>query len=211
VRCAQGHKFISWMVVGDLTARNFGLLIAYVLPGFVVLWGLSCVSPTVSTWLSGAGASGPSFGGFLYVFLTSVGCGMTASVIRWAALDKLHHHTGINPPNLNFATYPKHLEAYERINEHHYQYYQFYGNTFFALLTAYPLWRISGSDGGLVSDFAFVFVEVMFFAGSRNTLRLFYHRATQLLGESEISHDERNRRQAPSKIEDLPQESDDTD
>ena len=45
--------------MGELTARNFGLLIAYVLPGFVGLWGLGYLSEPVRTWLSGAGPAGP--------------------------------------------------------------------------------------------------------------------------------------------------------
>lgn len=186
----------------DLSARNFGLLIAYVLPGFVALWGLSYVSPTVSGWLAGAGAAGPSVGGFLYVFLASVGCGMTASVVRWALLDTLHHRTGIRMPIFDFSKYQEKLEAFERISEHHYQYYQFYGNTLVALLIAYPLWRAFGAGGSIGTDLAFVAIGAFFVAGSRNALRLFYGRATQLLGESETPHDERNRRRkAPREDE----------
>jgi hypothetical protein len=187
--------------VGELSARNFGLLIAYVLPGFVVLWGLSFVSPTVNAWLLGAGATGPTVGGFLYVFLASVGCGMSASVVRWALLDTLHHRTGLRAPYLDFSRLHERLEGFERIVADHYQYYQFYSNTLVALLGAYPLWRLSGGSGGVLTDFGFLAIELVFLAGSRDALRLFYRRASQLLGESEASNDERFRRQAPSSQE----------
>lgn len=190
--------------MGDLSARNFGLLIAYVLPGFVVLWGLSYVSPTVNSWLMGAEASGPTFGGFLYVFLASVWCGMTASVARWAVLDSLHHRTGLRAPYLDFSAIHEKLEGFERIVGDHYQYYQFYGNTLLSLLCAYPLWRVVSREGSLVTDLVFISVEAMFFAGSRDALRVFYRRASQLLGESEVSDDERIRRKAPQR-EDSPQ------
>jgi hypothetical protein len=177
--------------VGDLSARNFGLLIAYVIPGFVVLWGLSFVSPTIAAWLSGAGASGPTVGGFLYVFLASIAGGMTASAFRWATLDTVHHRTGVRLPLLNFAAINEKLSGFERVVQDHYQYYQFYGNTMVALLVSYPLWRASGEGGGLLTDFAALTLLCVFFAGSRNALQVFYRRAVDLLGESEGSHDER--------------------
>lgn len=191
--------------MGDLSARNFGLLIAYVLPGFVVLWGLGYVSPTIASWLSGAGSTGPSVGGFLYVFLASVGCGMTASAYRWTLLEQVLHRTGIRKPYFNFAMFHERLQGFERIVADHYQYYQFYGNTFIALVVAYPLWRLHGSSGSLFTDAAFLIIEVVFFAGARDALRVFYRRASQLLGESESPDDERIRRRQTPRREEPPE------
>ena len=187
--------------MGDLSARNFGLLIAYVLPGFVVLWGLGYLSPTVASWLSGAGAAGPSVGGFLYVFLASVALGMTASAGRWAALDSLHHATGLRAPYFDFSGIQEKLEGFERLVSDHYQYYQFYGNTLIAMLVSYPLWRLQGHAGSVLTDLVFLCLALLFFAGSRDALRIFYRRASQLLGESESSNDERIRRKAPQREE----------
>jgi hypothetical protein len=173
---------LSRVAVGDISARNFGLLIAYVLPGFVALWGVGYASETVRSWLMGVGSNGPSVGGFLYVILGSVACGMTASAVRWAALDRLHHSTGLHCPKFDFSKLQGKLDAFERIVEYHYQYYQFYGNTLIALLFAYPMWRVHG-NGSLLTDFLFLGVEAVFAAGSRDALRLFYRRGTQLLGE----------------------------
>lgn len=193
------------VAVGDLSARNFGLLIAYVLPGFVVLWGLSYVSPTIASWLSGAGAAGPSVGGFLYVFLASVALGMTASAGRWAALDSLHHATGLRAPYFDFSGIQEKLEGFERLVADHYQYYQFYGNTLIAMLVSYPLWRLRGDAGSVHTDLVFLSLALLFFAGSRDALRIFYRRASQLLGESESSNDERIRRKAPLGVEEPPE------
>lgn len=186
--------------MGDLSARNFGLLIAYVLPGFVVLWGLGYLSPTIASWLSGAETSGPSVGGFLYVFMASVGCGMTASVFRWMLLEQALHRTGVRKPYFNFAMIHERLQGFERIVSDHYQYYQFYGNTFIALLVAYPLWRLHSNAGSVLSDAVCLVIEAVFVAGARDALRVFYRRASQLLGESESPDDERiRRRQAPQR------------
>lgn len=191
--------------MGDLSARNFGLLIAYVLPGFVVLWGLGYVSPTIASWLSGAGSSGPSVGGFLYVFIASVGCGMTASALRWLLLEQALHCSGIRKPYFNFAMFQERFQAFERLVQDHYQYYQFYGNTFIALLGAYPLWRLHSDAGSLFTDAGFVIIESVFLAGARDALRVFYRRASQLLGESECPHDERIRRRQTPRPEEPPE------
>lgn len=177
--------------MGELSVRNFGLLIAYLIPGFLALWGLSFVSPAVAEWLRGAGTTGPTVGGFLYVLLASVAAGMTVSAVRWAVVDRAHAMTGLHRPQLNFGNLPGKLDVFEQINEHHYRYYQFYSNSLIAVLFAYPIWRLHGG-GNVWTDLGFLFVEVVFAAGSRDALRNFYRRATQLLGESEVSDDERN-------------------
>ncbi len=182
--------------MGELSVRNFGLLIAYLIPGFLALWGLSFLSPAVAGWLQGAGESGPTVGGFLYVLLASVAAGMTVSALRWAIVDRTHAMTGLRRPQLDFGNLSGKLDAFEQINEHHYRYYQFYSNSLVAVFFAYPTWRLHGG-GSVWTDLAFVVVEVVFAAGSRDALRNFYSRAAQLLGESEVSNDERNRQAPP--------------
>ena len=71
----------------ELSTRTVGFLIAYIIPGFLLLWGLSFVSPDVRALLIGIGDSGPSVGGALLGFVTSLGAGMTASLFRWAFVD----------------------------------------------------------------------------------------------------------------------------
>ena len=66
--------------MGDLTEKNFGLVIAYLLPGFVTLWGLSHFSPTIQTWLTSSQSGAPSVSGFLYVTLVSLALGLTVKL-----------------------------------------------------------------------------------------------------------------------------------
>lgn len=180
--------------VGDLSGRNFGLFIAYLIPGFLALWGLGCLSSPLHVWLLGAGESGPSVVALLYVVIASVASGMSVSALRWAVVDRVHHATGIRRPRLDFRRLDEKLQAFERLTEYHYQYYQFYANSLVALSFAYPMWRRSSHEGGLGTDVLFLIVQAAFAAGSRDALRQFYHRASQLLGEveSEVSHDERH-------------------
>lgn len=175
--------------MGDFSGRNFGLLIAYVLPGFVALWGLSYPSEAVRSWVTGAGTTGPGVGSVLHVVLGSVACGMTASAVRWAALDWVHHRSGVPRPLWDDSRLPERLVAYEFFIEIHYRYYQFYGNSLVSLLFTYALWRHSGMAAGWGwIDAGVLFIGGVFIAGSRDALRKYYSRTTLLLGtrESEI-------------------------
>ena len=49
-----------------LSNENFGLVIAYILPGFVALWGVSYFSPTVESWIT-AISTGGSLGRRIHV------------------------------------------------------------------------------------------------------------------------------------------------
>lgn len=86
----------------DVSTGNFGLLIAFVLPGFIVLWGASYFSATVRLWLSTADAT-PTVGGFMFGTLASVAAGVTVSTVRWLVIDKIRDWTGIRQPPWNFS------------------------------------------------------------------------------------------------------------
>jgi len=109
--------------VNDVTAGNFGLLVAYLLPGFVSLLGLAAYSETVRTWLTAGAATGPTVGGFLYLTLASITTGLLVSTVRWALLDSLHHATGVRRPEWDFGNLSKRLPAFELLVESHYRYY----------------------------------------------------------------------------------------
>jgi hypothetical protein len=182
--------------VGDLSGRNFGLLIAYLIPGFTALWGLGHVSEPVRAWLQGAGSGGPSVGSALYVVLASIGCGMTASLFRWLLVDTLHHRTGVVKPVLDESNLTEKLAAFDYLVENHYRYYQFYGNSAVAMVVAYTAWRVgAGADSGLPAGqvLCLALLTGVFLLGSRDALLKYYARSVSLLGavSKESSHDER--------------------
>lgn len=127
----------------DLSGKNFGLLIAYVVPGAIVLIGLGAFSPTIQTWLINPSPAEPSVGGFLFVTLASVAAGMTASAVRWATIDRLHRWTGVVKSAWDDSKLPERLDAFEAIVEAHYRYYQFHSNSLIAMLFSYVAWRPS--------------------------------------------------------------------
>lgn len=169
--------------MSEVTTKNFGLLIAYILPGFVMLWAVSPHSPTVQTWLGTSLADAPTVGGFLYVTLGSVAAGLTASALRWLLLDTLHHQTGIPKPRWDFSRLDVKLNAFDVLNEQHYRYYQFYGNTLVTLISASILrgwWNVRSAADALVLA-GILALSLLLFVGSRDTLWKYYRRVAELL------------------------------
>jgi hypothetical protein len=127
----------------ESSVTNFGLLIAFLLPGFVALLGVSYVSEPVRLWFGASQENAPSVGGFLYVTLASVVAGLTASTVRWIVIDTLHHVTGIARPALDYSRLRDNVAALDMLTEFYYRYYQFYANMVVALLFATVMRHVS--------------------------------------------------------------------
>jgi hypothetical protein len=176
----------------DLNEHSFGLLIAYLLPGFLAVLVLADSSPTLAAWLASPPDASPTVAGFLYVTMASVALGITASTFRWLLIDTLHHHTGLRPPEWTFRYFHKHVDAFAGIVENHYRYYQFYGNTVVVILlglaTGHGVTHALGFAGalGLVAEFALL---ILFLAASRDALSKYHARATMFLASSTSGKD----------------------
>jgi hypothetical protein len=166
----------------DSLVKNFGPIIAFGLPGFLVLIGLPPqVTSSMANLLNQPGQ--PSLEGFLYLLPASIGCGLIISAIRWVLIDTFLHWTGVRKPKLNFHSIPSKLEAFNLFFEHNYRFYQFYSNSLIAILILLAAhWRIDGRPSseclGLIGLLCVVLV-----AASRDCLSRFYMRARVTLGE----------------------------
>lgn len=165
----------------SISNDTFGPLIAYLVPGATTLVGLSPFLPFAQTWLASSPTNPPTIGGLLYLSLASLALGMTVSAVRWATIDVIHSRTGLPAPSLNFAKLPGKVEELRLLIEIHYRHYQFYSNMFVAVLIAYLAYHFHvGWTFGL-ADVATAVLEAIFFFTSRDTLRKYYVRSTQLL------------------------------
>ena len=171
----------------EFSPFNFGLVVAYLVPGFVILWGFSFHSATVFAWLNGPAQSAPTVGDLFYATLAAVGCGMTANVFRWAIIDTIHHRTGVRLPRWDFSLLrQERLGGYELLVELHYRYYQFFANMLISLAFTYVAYR--SRPGGWLAhwgtmDIGIVIVCVVLFLGSRDALKKYYRRAGELLSQ----------------------------
>jgi hypothetical protein len=119
----------------ELTDKNFGSIIAFWLPGFVLLWGLSFSNTEIAKWLFST--STPSVGGFLYLTVASLALGLIISAIRYQTIDFVLSRFA-HFPEIDFAKLKdKDIHAaFLAIVENHYRYYQYYSNTLVAAVIA---------------------------------------------------------------------------
>lgn len=160
----------------DISNSNFGLLIAYALPGFVVIWGLSGLWPVSPVCLGDVSACStlPSLVGFFNTAVGAITAGMVVSAIRFVLIDTAHHLTGLQRPALDGATLQQNIGAVNLVVDNHYRYYQFHANLLIAGSIAYAahLYQ-SGSFHGLTASLA-VFLGVILWLTTRDNLRKYY-------------------------------------
>ena len=149
-----------------------------------MLLGISFFSETVAMWLQGTTGASPTLGGFLYVTIASTAAGLTVSTIRWLVVDTIHHATGIPRPEWDFSQFHTKVPGYDRLAAIHYDYYKFYANMMIALACTFLAVFVTVPELiGLGLIIAFPTVEIVFFLGSRDTLRKSYARISMLLGQ----------------------------
>src|ERR1051325_8099530 len=168
----------------NTSSNQFGLVVAYLLPGFVGLIGVAPFLPTIMVWLRPADYATASLGPPVYAVLAATTIGMVVSCFRWLIIDHVHSVTGLVPPTWDDSELEQHLDAFNYLVESHYRYYQFVGNTLIALAAMYAINRWFGTSPALgrVTDFAVVILCATLFAASRDSLRKYYARTGRLVG-----------------------------
>jgi hypothetical protein len=164
----------------DVNERSFGLAIAYVIPGWILLVGMSYRWPAINTWLSGPVSSSPTIGGFLFATLASIGLGVFVSTTRWLTIEPLLHRTGVRVCTPNFAKLTQTHEAISLLIDGHYRYYQFHANLCVALPVAAMFRWLYHSFA--VSEFVILLVLLgILLIGARDTLSKYYSRSRDVL------------------------------
>lgn len=174
--------------MSETTSRHFGLIIAYLLPGFIALAGFAPLSPVVAGWLRAA--QGASLDAPLYTLMAAMAAGMVVSCFRWLIIDRLHAVTGLGAPAFNSRALEERPAAFAFLVESHYRYYQFYANTLVATVWAYAMYRWLGTSAilGVGTDLGILILCAALFAGSRDSLLKYRSRNNQLVGQTILSH-----------------------
>jgi len=158
----------------DISSSNFGLLIAYALPGFIVIWGLE------GSWTALAGCSEgvcelvPSLVGFLNSTVAAIAAGLTVSAVRFVIIDGIHERTGLPRPRPNGRVLQENLAAVNLLIDQHYRYYQFHANMIVAGLIAYGVHVYTSGSVSLIPDSFILALLAIFWIAGRDTLRKYY-------------------------------------
>lgn len=187
----------------DSLDRSFGLIIAFLLPGFIGLCGYSAFSPTLTVWLSAEPSIEPRLSGFLYVVLGSLAVGLIISAVRWGVIDTLHHATGLTRPDFDYRRLTDHLLAYQLAVEHNYRYFQFYANTAVANLWFFTCHQLAYGTWPLLAWLGFLTLEGILLIASRDALDRFYQRVALVLGLRETTSQPSD----PQQHEEIPAEN----
>jgi len=167
----------------DVTDKNFGVIIAFLLPGFIFLWGLSYSSRTVASWIAKSSTSDtPTVGGFLYSTIASLALGLLISAVRWLFIDSsLRWFTAL--PDLDFGKLKEkdNFYAFQGVVENHYRYYQYYSNTLIAVILSFGTYVSYGPERPSLTLWIGVpvIVIVLYFA-SRDALSKYHKRAAEI-------------------------------
>jgi hypothetical protein len=169
----------------DVSEKNIGLIIAFLLPGFWLLWGLSFSFGQVALLLANSREKdAPSIGGFLYATLASLSLGLLLSAVRWLLVDHLLQLMGIRDQGLNFENLKDkdRYAAFIGAIENHYRYYQYYANTLVAIVGAFVIYLFVGKDKATVGVWLIVGVVcVTLLLGASDALKKYFERAHAIL------------------------------
>lgn len=167
----------------DILSRQFGLVIAYLLPGFIALIGVAPFVPMIAGWLKADQSGG--FGAPVYALLAATAAGMVVSCFRWFLVDQILVMTGLERPAFNARALDQNASALNYLIENHYRYFQFYANTLVAIIWTYFIYRSHGTSSHLtfVTDAGVMVLCAVLFAGSRDALGKFRIRSRLLAGQ----------------------------
>lgn len=166
----------------ESSLTNFGLLIAYVLPGFTALEGFPLITPSRTAWGT-TGDPNPALTTFLSGTVMALAAGLTVSTVRWLLLDTFHHATGLRRPVRDFARLERRVAAFEYLVLVHYRYYKFYANMVVALVWAYATREYALGWQGLL----YFPLALLFYLASRDSLRKYYERTGSLLSPEDAA------------------------
>ena len=178
----------------EVTDKNFGVLIAFLLPGFILIWSLSFSSPQIDIWLKSNDTGGATVGNFLYATLASLALGLLISAIRWFFVDHLllvcgnwiGSLSGLRRPHLDLSRLADKevLAAYNGAVDNHYRYYQYYSNTLVAAVIGYGTYYYVQNAWLSKLSILVIAVILILLLASGDSLSKYYKAASDILNTS---------------------------
>lgn len=125
----------------DITSTSFGLLIAYLLPGLVALFGLSYWIQELRDLFDAFLTGGSNIGLFLLVALASIATNLQVTLIRWAIFEEwICRRYSLKPEDFKDMSNEGKFSAFRGAVDEHYRYHQFWGCMAIALPILFIGW-----------------------------------------------------------------------
>jgi len=115
---------------------NFGLIIAYILPGTVAVYGLRYLSPRIDALWSILERGQAVLGPLILIGVSALAVGLIVSAFRVVVLERILYGTRIPKESIDYKKIanPDSRELFGQMVENVYRYEQFYGNVLLSLL-----------------------------------------------------------------------------
>jgi hypothetical protein len=160
---------------------NFGLIIAFFLPGVIATYSLRYISNQIDQLLQTI-EKGQSFvGPAAMLVMGALVAGLIISSVRVVVFDPLIHLTGVPKPKVDYKKLDsaEKRAAYNELVDNIYRYYQFYGNVFLGLLLLACLRYVMAGAPilGSAKSFSFFVISIgaiatLFLAARQSMLQL---------------------------------------
>jgi hypothetical protein len=113
----------------------------------------------------------------VYALLGPTAVGLILSCFRWVLIDDIHQSMGVTPPEWDDGQLSQRLGGFDYLVQNHFRYYEFTANTLLAVIGAYAVNRVFGTLPflGLGTDVGMLFLVLVLFAASRDTLRKYFN------------------------------------
>lgn len=143
----------------DVTVTSFGLVIAYLLPGLIGLYGLSFWSKNFDKMFSTFLTSGSNLGLFLIVVLASLAIGLLANGLRWLLFEMCFcsKYRTASASHQALSGEGK-LAAYRLVIDETYRYHQWWGGTIMVIPVGFIGWMWGSWQTSALSQKAWVFL-----------------------------------------------------
>jgi hypothetical protein len=175
---------ISGDSVKDVGSTSFGLLIAFLLPGFAGMFALAFFAPPVAELFSKFIEAESNVGRFLLMILCSLVVGLEVSIVRWLLFQELVcRKYKREPSSFDSLTDPAKLSAFRAAVDEHYRYHQFWGGM--AIVTPFIGWGLLINQTVIVRLLilllTFIAVEAMNVAAACDAYKNYIDRTNRIL------------------------------
>lgn len=182
--------------MGQVNDTNFGILIGFVVPGFLLYLGIWPWFPALLEWLSWSTTDfGTTIAGGVYALLASLGFGVVVSGLRYFVVDKSlqtlysrGYRIGVDRPNLNWVELVGKETAFNMAVQSYYRFYQCYANTFVSGTLMALSFMASGAlypwswPEIILGVLVYLLVSGLLLCSARNCLENYYSTGCDLLG-----------------------------